>query len=71
MVLVALGIGVDGPRPVTTHLFTEKAALKLAYALLLAVSNKWRGRMDVLTERQVDKLRKEVLREAVEEESAA
>ena len=54
------------------HFFTEEAAMKLSYAVLLAVANKWRGvRMDVFTDRQVEELRKEILPEKSSEESAA
>jgi len=57
---------------VIPHFFTEGAALKLSYAVLLAVTNKWRGvRMDVFTTRQLEELRKEVLPEKTTEESAA
>lgn len=57
---------------VIPHFFTEKAALKLTYAVLLAVANKWRGvRMDVFTARQVEELRKKVLTDSASEESAA
>jgi transposase-like protein len=57
---------------VIPHFFTEKAALKLTYAVLLAVSNKWRGlRMDAFTACQVEDLRKEDLPAPVIEESVA
>lgn len=57
---------------VIPHFFSEKAALKLTYAVLLAVANKWRGvRMDVFTARQVDELRQKVFTEPATEESAA
>lgn len=57
---------------VIPHFFTEKAALKLSYAVLLAVSNKWRGlRMDAFTSRQVEELRGKVLVEPAVEESVA
>ena len=46
--------------------------MKLSYAVLLAVTNKWRGvRMDVFTTRQLEELRREVLPENTPEESAA
>ena len=46
--------------------------MKLSYAVLLAVANKWRGvSMDVFTVRQVEELRKEILPEKTSEESAA
>ena len=57
---------------VIPHFFTEKAALKLTYAVLLAVSNKWRGlRMDAFTGRQVEELKREVLPDPAIEESVA
>jgi hypothetical protein len=57
---------------VIPHFFTEKAALKLSYAVLLAVSNKWRGlRIDAFTSRQVEELRGEVLVEPAMKESVA
>ncbi len=57
---------------VIPHFFTEEAAMKLSYAVLLAVANKWRGvKMDVFTARQVEELRKEILPEKTSEESAA
>jgi putative transposase len=57
---------------VIPHFFTEKAALKLTYAVLLAVASKWRGvRMDVFTVRQVEELRKKVFTDSAEKESAA
>ena len=57
---------------VIPHFFTEEAAMKLSYAVLLAVANKWRGvRMDVFTDRQVEELRKEILPEKSSEESEA
>jgi transposase-like protein len=57
---------------VIPHFFTEGAAMKLSYAVLLAVTNKWRGvRMDVFTTRQLEELRREVLPENTPEESAA
>jgi putative transposase len=57
---------------VIPHFFTEKAALKLTYAVLLAVANKWRGvRMDVFTARQVEELRKKTFIDSAEKQSAA
>ncbi len=57
---------------VIPHFFTEEAAMKLSDAVLLAVTNKWRGvRMDVFTARQIEELRKEILPEKSPEESAA
>ena len=57
---------------VIPHFFTEEAAMKLSYAVLLAVANKWRGvRMDVFTTRQLEELRKEILPEKTPKESAA
>lgn len=57
---------------VIPHFFTEKAALKLSYAVLLAVSNKWRGlRMDTFTLRQVEELRSKVLVDLAMGESVA
>ena len=57
---------------VIPHFFTEAAALKLSFAVLLAVTNKWRGvRMDVFTTRQIEEIRKEVLSEKSTEVSAA
>ena len=57
---------------VIPHFFTEKAALKLTYAVLLAVANKWRGvRMDVFTAKQVEELRRKVMVKPASEESAA
>jgi transposase-like protein len=57
---------------VIPHFFTDKAALKLTYAVLLAVANKWRGvRMDVFTARQVEEFRKKTLIDSVEKQSAA
>jgi len=46
--------------------------MKLSYAVLLAVANKWRGvRMDVFTTRQLEELRKDILPEKTPKESAA
>ena len=37
------------------HFFTEEAAMKLSFAVLLATANKWRVvRMDVFTARQIE-----------------
>ena len=45
------------------HFFTEEAAMKLSFAVLLSVAEKWLGvRMDVLTTRQVEELRKSSFR---------
>ena len=47
---------------VIPHFFTEEAAMKLSFAVLLAVANKWRGvRMDVFAARKVEELRNELL----------
>ena len=57
---------------VIPHFFTEKAALKLTYAVLLAVANKWRGvRMDAFTARQVEELRKKTFIDSSGKQSAA
>ena len=57
---------------VIPHFFTEEAAMKLSFAVLLAVAGKWRGvRMDVFTTRQVEELRNELLPQLTSEESAA
>ena len=57
---------------VIPHFFTEAAALKLSFAVLLAVTNKWRGvRMDAFTTRQIEEIRKKVLSEKSTEVSAA
>ena len=54
------------------HFFTEEAAMKLSFAVFLAVANKWRGvRMDVFTARKVEELRNELLPQLTSEESAA
>jgi transposase-like protein len=46
---------------VIPHFFTEKAAIKLVFATMLAVTAKWRGiRMDVFTSRGIDELRTQV-----------
>ena len=46
--------------------------MKLSFAVLLAVANKWRGvRMDVFTARKIEELRNEVLPKATSKESAA
>ena len=45
---------------VIPHFFTEEAAMKLSFAVLLAVANKWHGvRMDVFAARKVEELRNE------------
>ena len=55
---------------VIPHFFTEEAAMKLSFAVLLAVANKWRGvRMDVFAARKVEELRNELLPQG--QESAA
>jgi len=57
---------------VIPHFFTEKAAMKLSYATLLAVANKWRGiNMDAFTARRLEELRREVFPETRKERSAA
>ena len=57
---------------VIPHFFTEEAAMKLSFAVLLAVANKWRGvRMDVFAARKVEELRNELLPQGTSEESAA
>jgi putative transposase len=57
---------------VIPHFFTEQAAMKLSFAVLLAVAGKWRGvRMDVFTARQVEELRNELLPQPTSGESAA
>jgi transposase-like protein len=46
---------------VIPHFFTEKAAIKLVYATMLATTAKWRGiRMDVFTSQQIDGLLNQV-----------
>ena len=56
---------------VIPHFFTEEAAMKLSFAVLLAVANKWRGvRMDVFAARKVEELRNELLPQGTSEESA-
>ena len=46
--------------------------MKLSFAVLLAVANKWRGvRMDVFAARKVEELRNELLPQGTSEESAA
>ena len=57
---------------VIPHFFTEKAALKLSYATMLAVSNKWRGlTMDAFTAGRIEELRKDIFTESKKESSAA
>ena len=57
---------------VIPHFFTEKAAMKLCYATLLATANKWRGiNMDAITTRRLEELRREVFPETRKEKSAA
>jgi transposase-like protein len=57
---------------VIPHFFSEKAALKLSYATMLAVSNKWRGiTMDAFTTSMIDELRKEVFPDSKKEKPAA
>lgn len=57
---------------VIPHFFTEKAAMKLSYATLLAVANKWRGiKMDAFTATRLEELRREVFPEKRREKSAA
>jgi transposase-like protein len=46
---------------VIPHFFTEKAAIKLVYATMLATTARWRGvRMDVFTSQRIDELRDQV-----------
>ena len=46
--------------------------MKLSFAVLLAVANKWRGvRMDVFAARKVEELRNELLPQGTSEESAS
>jgi len=53
---------------VIPHFFQEKAAMKLAWAVLLAASRKWRGvRIDTETYRQLLALREETLPEKKED----
>ena len=57
---------------VIPHFFSEKAALKLSYATMLAVSNKWRGlTMDAFTAERIEELRMEIFTESKRESSAA
>jgi transposase-like protein len=57
---------------VIPHFFTEKAAMKLCYATLLAVTQKWRGlNMDAFTVGRLEDLRREVFPETRKEKSAA
>ena len=57
---------------VIPHFFTEKAAMKLSYATLLAVANKWRGiNMDAFTTRRLEELRRVMFSETRKEKSAA
>ena len=54
------------------HFFTEKAAMKLSYATLLAVTKKWRGlNMDAFTAGRLEELRREVFPENRKEKTAA
>jgi len=46
---------------VIPHFFTEKAAIKLVYATMLATTMRWRGiRMDAFTSRRLDELREQL-----------
>jgi transposase-like protein len=46
---------------VIPHFFSERAAIKLVYATMLATTAKWRGiRMDVFTSRGINELRAQV-----------
>ena len=46
---------------VIPHFFTEQAAIKLSFAVLLATASKWRGvRMDVFTIRRIEETSKRV-----------
>lgn len=57
---------------VIPHFFTEKAAMKLGYATLLAVTKKWRGlNMDAFTAGRLEELRLEVFPETRKEKTAA
>ncbi len=57
---------------VIPHFFTEQAAIKLSFAVLLATASKWRGvRMDVFTTRKIEELRNEFLPKSTSEEPAA
>jgi putative transposase len=57
---------------VIPHFFTEKAAMKLGYATLLAVTKKWRGlTVDAFTQSRLEELRREVFTEMRKEKSAA
>jgi transposase-like protein len=57
---------------VIPHFFTEKAAMKLGYATLLAVTKKWRGlTIDAFTQSRLEELRQEVFHDKKEEKSAA
>jgi len=57
---------------VIPHFFTEKAALKLSYATLLAVSNKWRGlKIDAFTDSRLRQLVAEIQPEVKKEMPAA
>ena len=57
---------------VIPHFFTEQAAIKLSFAVLLATASKWRGvRMDVFTIRRIEELRNEFLPKSTSEEPAA
>lgn len=57
---------------VIPHFFTENAALKLSYATMLAVSNKWRGlAMDAFTAARIDSLIREVFTGSEKQNSVA
>ena len=57
---------------VIPHFFTEQAAIKLSFAVLLATASKWRGvRMDVFTIRRIEELRNEFLPKSTSEETSS
>jgi len=57
---------------VIPHFFSERAAMKLGYATLLAVTKKWRGlTIDAFTQSRLEQLRREVFPEIGKEKSAA
>ena len=55
---------------VIPHFFTEQAAIKLSFAVLLATASKWRSvRMDVFTIRRIEELRNEFLARRIRQEN--
>jgi putative transposase len=57
---------------VIPHFFSEKAALKLSYATMLAVAGKWRGlTMDAFTTERLAELPEKIFTESKKESSAA